>query len=238
MTTNTQVDETRDTMDGVHLNIRGAEKVSAFLGQYLLDTVPGIRRGENAQFESQMGKYTQLRDIALLESETDFLSYLQYLTQNLDRWSVAVLGTGDFVHGLGESEFAAMQALGFEKAASARPHENYAAVLDRGTLLFETVSDHLINVNQGLSNKVYLTLTAASKYDVAVEEKSTSLALSNAGTYPGKQGMNFLVWDNATGLPLDCRNFDTTTVDKTYSGNGNQITGFLRAYESAVCFAG
>jgi len=224
-----------DTLDGTHLNIRGAEKVSAWLGQYLQMKLPAAAAADDAQFVTELEKYRSIRDAALLQSETDFVSYLQLLQQNGNRWSVAITGGGDFLSGLEEADFLALQMAGFQRITQVPANGTYAAVTEMGSPVFEKADDHFINNTMKTQSGHTLTVTSASKYDVAVEEKQTTLSLSSTSLCQGREGLNFLVWDRLTGLPLDSKNFATGSGEKQAFAVTGTLKGYLSGYEAQVC---
>jgi len=225
-------DPTTDTSDGKHLNIRGAEKISAWIGAFLALRGVEPENWPEESFDSALDVYRDVREVAMLQSETDFLEYLNRLEQGKDRWSVAIASYGDFVSGLTAEEMQVLKKLGLEKIGRAVNGNTYAAVISEGETRFEELSHRYIDYMES-GNGRYLTVRSASKLDATVEGNVTSIAYNDHSAQAG-EGLLFLVWDNATGLPIDNKSFDTGTAEKpSYSVSG-VVTGYLRQYESAA----
>lgn len=75
---------------GYHLNILGAEKVSAYLGEWMVENIDGLNTDGNADYDASLETYRVVRDIAYFQAETDFTSFLDMLYENMDHWTIYI----------------------------------------------------------------------------------------------------------------------------------------------------
>lgn len=226
-----QVNFTTDTCDGgKHLNIRGAEKDAVALGLYLMENYD-IESQDNAQFNAALEKYRKVREVALLQSETNFELYLDRLIESLDKWTVLISVQDEYTAGLSEDDHIRFQEMGLKLISEGDFQNSYLSVIHSGEVEHEEVSDRKIEYSTKID-------------DVVVEMKSSgwltgpmvSISLNGEDYAFHNRGLNIVVIDDETGLVIDSVDFDTLQGTKPFSRNWTNINNYLRAYETAVCF--
>jgi len=217
-----------DTYDARHMNLRGAEKVSSYLGQFLRETLEPQKDSANVQFDTALETYRNIRRAAMLQTETDFQTYLKQLSDHREKWSWVVVGNGAFTGGLSQQDYLMLKELGLEKTADAADSMAYGAVFAQGNLKMEKLSDRYFEKHLAGENW-QLRLTAATEYDSVAEDRNASVSF-NGLEITISQGLTFLVWDNETGAAIDAKSFATGTPEKEFHLEQN----LFRNYEASL----
>lgn len=226
------VDFSTDTVDGgTHLNIRGAEKMSGVLASVLVEEFQ-LTGTPNDTYDAMMEQYQTVRDIAMLETETNFNAYIDRLADHLTDWTVFIIGSDDFTRCLTEDDCLQLQLrLGLQLADNAEFADAYVAAIQNAEIMYEAVSDwritHSLNVNGRKVNLIAAGWYAGPRASVVIDgtERATNV-----------RGLNFVVFDNDSGLVIDSVAFDTFLEKRPAFRKGGSARSYLRAYESAVCF--
>lgn len=234
--TDAGIDWTTDTCDaGAHLNVKGAEKVTDTLENYLLTNYE-IRGQNNPQYDKYCHYYKKLYAVATLQSEWNFYSYLELLNENKEHWTILVTAAEDFVLGMDNRGHDLLSDLGLTLNREAAFRDSYLAVIDQGYLKYEALSGrkteyrtdingfsfYLNSVGWNVGNRPYCSIQV-NGYDYAHYAS-------------GGRGLNFVIFDNESGLVIDSVSFDTSLESKISTRNQSLVTSLLRNYESQVCF--
>lgn len=207
-----QVNWKTDTHDkGNHLNIRGCEKASSFLGNYLTETYEFDTERWDANKEywnASAKKFQSLLDSYELPLIKDCSEYAQSVKKEDFITMVTVCGTtGDY--------FTKEQRSSFEKLGLHIPEESgenggaYLAILD-GTEVIEEQSGSGVKKSAGyaLGEDVFQVVSAdlsdAAKTDVRVNDESFEV---------NQPGIHIVVYDKTVKNVVDVVNFDTTKAD-------------------------
>lgn len=226
------VDFSVDTGDsGKHLNVRGAEKVSVLLAD-ILERVFQISGRPNSQYDVMLTDYQKARGIAMLETETDFVSYLNRLARHKEDWTIFISASNEYTFGMAPSDYALTEELlGLKLISDGRAFSSYMAVIDRGSLLYEAVSDRRIDHTMDVNGRT-VSLSSSNWYTFPY----VSVEIDGREYVQGNIGLNIVVLDNESGLVIDSVGFETSLPGKPAYRNGSNINDYFRAYESAVCF--
>lgn len=228
-----EFDFIQDTVDSLHHNIRGAEKVTDALGNYLLENY-AFNQGSNEEYDAYLEKYQKIRQIAYLQSEMDFEAYLNRLGQNKEQWTILISAYSDYVNGLDEESCALLEKLGLKLVAEGKQSDAYMAVIERGNVGYEAVSDRRIAYNTTLGEvKISMSSTPNVVY---YSNASTSIKVDGEEYTRNGRGLDFVIYDNESGLIIDSVVFDTYQTSKPATRNWSVIDTLLRDYESVVCF--
>ena len=219
------LDYRTDSIDGGwHLNVRGAEKVTRALRDYLLENY-GFTPRSDPQYDEDLPKYEKIKNVALLQSETDFARYLDRLIQNKDKWTTIIVTDDDYQNGMKPEDFAPFEQLGLKLIAGAAYGDAYVALIDRGYVKYEARSDRRIE---------YRTQTGGVSYELCSSGWYSTPhchVLINGLTYGMNiRGLNFVVYDNESGTVIDNVCFDTWQESKPYSRNKTAVTQYLQDY--------
>ena len=130
-----------DYKDVSHPNVRGAQKISNYIGRYLkthfsLDDVRTIPYYDYLKTQSE--QYKIVKDDSYLTPITSLSSYLSKIDQ--DRYTVFVTVAGDATMGMSDSVKKQMSDLGFRDFPSLSYGHAYAAVRTNGKVIQETIS--------------------------------------------------------------------------------------------------
>ena len=228
----TGVDFSTDTIDGgVHLNVRGAEKVSHFLSGWLDENFV-FDHAANDIWDAQLEKFDKVLEVALLQSETDFSEYLSRLIRNADKWDILISAREEFTNALNEDDFEKFRSLGLTLISRAKWVDSYLSVVKSGQAEYEAMSQRRINYKTELE---YNGKTVSMISSGANSISYASIKIGEQEYAPNKNGLNIVVIDRETGLVIDSCSFNTRHEEAAASRTIS-IYYYLRDYESAVCF--
>ena len=227
----TGIDWTTDTCDGgFHLNVRGARKVTAAMGTWLLDNFT-FPQTDSAQYDKYLALYHRASEVAMLQSETDFHTYLQRLIGGQDKWTVLVSSDEDFALGMDDAGFELLEELGLQLTREAAFRDAYLALIDQGEVKYEAVSGRQIDYSTFVDG-IEVSMGSAG-WNVGAYCK---LEVNGRDYAQNGRGLNFVVYDLESGLVIDAVSFDTSLPTMAASRNGTMINGLLQGYEAKVCF--
>lgn len=229
---NNVVDFSTDSCDGGnHLNIRGAEKVSAALETILPDVFLFENQG-NDIYDTQIPIYQKARTVAMLETEMDFETYIEMLNAHLSQWTIYIAAYDDYTQGMAEEDYVFLsQKLGLQMIDDGGYTDSYLAVINRGEVVYEAVGNRRINHSMTV-NEHSVSLTSSGWFNT----RAVSIKIDSREYALGGRGLNFVVYDNESGLVIDRVSFDTLQMSKPAYRTSSASDALFRAYESAVCF--
>ncbi|MCI8992672.1 MAG: hypothetical protein HFG80_08155 [Eubacterium sp.] len=191
-----------DNADSPHANIWGAIKITDYLGRVLTEQY-GIEPRKDAQWEETAVKFEQAKKDCELTKITDLSEYLSMLED--DRYSILVAVKGEATKALtGEI------LMFFREKGLAIPLENnenisYYAVID-GENVREEAGWESLSADGALRN-------GRVRYEITSEGKgsgdSCTINIDGEQYAPGKNGLNFVVYNNETRKVIDSVCFDT-----------------------------
>lgn len=217
---------------GDHLNIVGAQKVTAYLCSYIKEHYPQYCGKSAEQFEQYLPEYRKVRSAALLQTTSDFSEFVQILADNQENWTIYVTSYKNHTAGMTEADYELLGQLGLTEIAQAQNRTPYMAVVSGGEVLYEKLSDEAFEHTMTVGENI-VELGAAA---YAADDISTKILINGVEYGSNKRGLNFVVWDNETDLPLCITWFDTHTEEKTYGYKASTPNMYLRAFEEAVWF--
>ena len=225
------VDFTTDTLDaGMHLNLRGVEKVTRALETWLLNNFT-FTRERNEKYDIAIEKYHKVREVVYLQSETEFDEYLNRLLSLCDKSTILIAARDDYTTSLTEEELSLLGQLGLQMPAQGRFGNSYIAVIENGNVSYEALSDRRINHSSELNGGA-LNMSSSGWYTIPL----ASIKIDGTECAINGRGLNFVVIDDETDLIIDSVSFDTWQVSKPYIRNWTNIFNYLHTYESEVCF--
>ena len=223
------VDSLFDTHDSGHLNVNGAEKVSAFIEKILRQY--HISPNTNEKYDENLEKYRLVSTVAKLQSERDFHQYLETLSENAANWLILISACDEYTYSLDSQDFDSMEKLGLHLVQGGNFRDAYVAVINSGNVLYEAVSEGPISYETVLCNqKIKLYSGGGNNFSTC------NILLEGKDYSNGCRGLNFVVIDKETNLVIDAASFDTFSESKTFTRAVNETNTRLRAYESAICF--
>lgn len=204
-TTSLGLDCTTDTLDGMHLNLSGAEKFSAVLGKELkgLCDLPDRREEQGYEFlEKDYESYLHFRARQSLATDNRTASYFARMleTYDTDNYLYVFVASGDTTPSMTDTVKASLKALGLANVDSAAGDHAYIAVIDRGNVVYET-SDFSLTSDLYEEKVDGVSVLALSR---SAEEGSGSQIIVDLNNYDLQgPGLNIVVFDRETGKKVD-----------------------------------
>ena len=189
-------DPMRDLRDADHPNLRGAEKISDYLGKYLQENYDLKDYRQDGIDPVNMQLYHEDREDCYLKMSTEPMEYLENL--NNDRYGVIVQLTGDISeswNGAVQEKFA---ALGFKTDISAISGRNYVGVIERGNCVFEEAVVGPLDYSGSFDGRIDYTAWS----DIMYDEDDVKMEVAGEEEFFDEKGMNILVYDIAKGRIL------------------------------------
>lgn len=189
-------DPMRDLRDADHPNLRGAEKISDYLGKYLQENYDLKDYRQDGIDPVNMQLYHEDREDCYLKMSTEPMEYLENL--NNDRYGVIVQLTGDISeswNGAVQEKFA---ALGFKTDISAISGRNYVGVIERRNCVFEEAVVGPLDYSGSFDGRIDYTAWS----DIMYDEDDVKMEVAGEEEFFDEKGMNILVYDIAKGRIL------------------------------------
>jgi hypothetical protein len=210
-------DVNTDMKDKDHLNTIGAEKLSRYLADYLVENFSMPDRRGDFNFDLQIDRelYEQERTDAALNATSDAVEWLTLLKEHTPcRVFIATKGN---IGGKVSSDLAdALSALGLETDLnSLEDGDVYIAALNNSEVLVDLKKHGSASASVEMDNDITYTLTARNNDDGA----SVKLSVKSGGgnRFRNKNGINIVVYDETsneviTSVSIDVNNGNKMTV--------------------------
>ena len=199
-----------------HLNLSGAQKLTAYLGHYLVARCPvrDIRTNPTYDYMAEeLTAYRQRLNDANLTLVEDCKSYLSRLYRNRYSILVAVNPSGSTAYSAGLEQ--ALEQLGLD--ARATSGGSYVAALEQGTVLSDQWSSGTATQSVTLADGVSCTLLS----DGGKNASACSITIDGTEYATGDPGLNLVVYNHETGQVVDSVTFTLTT---TATETGTEVT--------------
>lgn len=222
------IDWMKDSIDGgLHLNFFGAEKVSAWLADYL-QNVCGLSGSVCAPYEEDLPLYSAVRELVRFHGTTDLQAYLDKLLQMKDV-SLLIAACDDMRSALPEEAIEKIHALGFQTDFNALAYsDSYIGIRDGAAVVCERASNRKLSLTGELSGGEEYSVSSCGWLLGAEAE----IMIDGTDYAVNKRGINIVVYDSKSGAVLDSVAFDTFTVPATCSRRSGWDTEIsLREYE-------
>lgn len=223
-----EIDWGKDTWDGgPHLNLNGARKISANIGNYLIINYDLVNERSD-QWDKDLTLYQKVRNVALLQLEQDFITYMNMLINEYNDTMIFIAASDDMSKGLNETDINTLRLLGLKMDYSQAFDNSYIAVIENGQVLYEALSNRPLNYGGvvGLLDRRY------DIYSSGWNTNSQALIRVNGVDYAvNSRGLNIVVYDVERDLVLDSVCFDTFSEYHTSVRNNGMINGFRQEFE-------
>jgi hypothetical protein len=218
------IDITNDFVDGgAHLNYLGARKISSYLANYISD-VYGIQPKDNAIYDKRMPEYNKLTKVADIQTETNFVEYMQKLYDNIENYIICFSTNDCFNASILDEEIEMLGVLGLKSDFySDKDYNNmaYIALIDGGIVKYEAISNRRIYYSYPDAN---INITSSGWLST-----SYSSIVYNGNEYSSNaRGINIVVIDKTSGLVVDSVYFDTWLEE--HVGVHKDVISKLEAY--------
>lgn len=222
------IDWNYDSSDGgQHLNINGAQKVSLNLGEYLKDYYE-LSDKRSEQWDKDLQSYQKTRKIAKLESQQDFISYINLLANEYQDKVIFISVAEDMAAGLTEADIVALRTLGLQTDFSNAYQYSYVAVIEYGEVKYEELSNRDLEYSGYIDKSGKNYTIYSSGYNT---RSSANIKLEGEQIAVDHVGMNIVVYDAERDLVMDSVCFDMALEEHTVIRNGSKTTKFLEAFE-------
>ncbi len=225
------LDWTKDTNDsGRHLNLYGAQKVSADLGSYLKEHFE-LSGEYTEQWDRDLRSYEKVREVALLELEQDFVTYIDLLTDVFGESTIFITVSDEMTVGLSAADIDALRNLGLQTDYTKAVQYSYIVVIENGEVKYEASSNRPLEYSGvcSRSGKEY-ELYSSGWWTVS----KASIQIDGTEYAVNTRGMNIVVYDDSRDLVLDSVAFDTWEEVHTPTRNNGRINGFAEAFEQYI----
>ena len=204
------LDLEKDSEDwGIHLNLNGAQKVSANLGEFI-EKKYKLPNDHNACWDKDLLLYQQVRSVAQLQLQQDFVDYINMLISDYKESKIVIVGSSDMTSGLNEEEINILKELGLQVNFSDASKNAYIAIIDDGEILYEALSNRQLSY-EGICGSNKIKLYSASWWKNSVDSSNASIRIGNSEYVYGGNGIHILVYDEKRNLILDSVCFDTSS---------------------------
>ncbi len=186
------IDITRDFWNQDHLNIRGAEKLTDYMAQYLLEngSYEDGRKTE-AYDEEEVAKYNIDRENKYLETANYFEDAVEAMTGK-DRYETVVQLTGEVSSYWNEKYQQLFEQIGLETDLASLQGNSFVGQYQNGSCIYEESSADKIERNGNFADGQPYQLT--SKNGLSEEDAVSTITGTDVGYH--KSGLNFSVYDS------------------------------------------
>lgn len=182
-------DTMRDMRDVEHLNLRGAEKISDYIGKYLKEHYDLKDYRQDGVDPVDMEMYYEDRDDCYLKMSTEPMEYLEHLDN--DRYGVIVQLTDDISENWDSALQQKFAALGFKTDISTISGSNYIGVLEHGACVYEQSAPEQLNYSGSFEGGI----DYAASSDILFKEEDVKMEVYGEEEPFEEKGMNILVYD-------------------------------------------
>lgn len=186
------IDTNTDFADGgYHLNFLGAQKMSALLGDYLASHYT-LDTKRTSEWDADFYTYKKVREIALLQLDYNFESYLTRLKDLLSDKTVFISASNEMSAGLSDGDKQLLRSFGIQTDFSDAYQRSFIAVIDNGVVTYEELSDSKISYtgNTSRSGSIYYLLS--SNYNTG---PSSEIVINGKNYSRNGSGLNIVVYD-------------------------------------------
>lgn len=186
-------DVTQDMKDMDHLNIRGAEKMSDYIGKYLVEHYELEDHRDSGLFsEEYLAGYHNKRTESYMISSGEVAEYFEYLDN--EKYDVIISGTNALAGSWTEEMQQAAEAHGVIQDYRQMPGSRFVWHIRNGECIYQTASDKEIPYEGVFADGTAMSLTNGDNIQLIYGENTAK---------KGTNGVSFFVYDNSTGKLVD-----------------------------------
>ena len=198
------IDWNSDTCDsGIHMNLVGAEKVTAFLAQYL-DECYDFNKSMSLDFQEHQATYDKYSKVTHVALEQDLHNYLSILSASKMNYLIILSAKNGMKSGLCEADIKGLSYIDptteFNNMGEA---DSYIAVLCGDDRYVNVSSEHQVYRKQ--INNLQIVVESAGYLDGNV----SSILINGQEYSMNQRGINIVVYDKESGLVVDRATCDT-----------------------------
>ena len=223
-----------DFVDEKHPNIRGSEKITNYLGRYILDTFgsfPEVSSAVQQQLKGEIEKYKRCREDAQLVFCDNLMDYLDLIYN--ERYTAIIAIRGDGASGMTDEVRAKLLEKDLDTFAQLEPYKAYVGVIHHGKVLREKTS---LSVGGRARMEGEYENGKVKLYNkrVSIPGDDSTIPSLSVGSYGGdvgnvyvkvgrrqgsekRYGVNIVVYNDETGERVDNSCFDASNGYKRTS---------------------
>lgn len=189
------IDFTKDFYDGYHLNRYGAEKITSYMGNYLINNFNIADKRNMIEYKDWNKEYEVYKRVINKETLSRLKSFQEW--QNLvfyDNYTVMLSINGDILKNLPETLKNDLKSFGLKKYNTNKANMRYAAIIDDNKVFFEEISNKPVTYKGRMKNIVNLLVSSDGKATINVSGKPRS---------KNKYGLNFVIYDKVNREIVD-----------------------------------
>ena len=222
------INPTTDFLDGGrHMNFLGTQKVSNILGDYLVNhyTLDTTRL---PMWDKDLQTYQKVRNVALLQLDFQFESYLSRLKDCFSDKTIFISASDEMSSALSDKEKKRLKALGLQTNFSDCYRKSYLAVIENGTVIYETSSDDKLSYSSEITGTNIPYSLVSSNYNTG---SCAEIVINNTNYARNTRGFNIVVYDTDTQMVLDSVSFDTFDPAHTANRDNASTLRYLQEFE-------
>lgn len=225
-----------DSMDGgAHMNLLGAIEVTEYLCNYLIEHYE-LKSEYIPDWEKDLEIYKRVKDVALLELETDFITYMNKLMNEYQDKTIFIASQEDMTRYLGDDGREVLKKLGIKTDFFNAYGSSFLAVIENGTVIYEGLANRTISYSGETlnSNRNYF-LESCARYatpTISVIYPIASIIIGSKEYAMNKRGINIVVYDDKRDIVLDSVCFNTWSENRDVYRNYTVVNEYLLEFES------
>lgn len=198
-------DKETSYFDGNHMNHVGAETVSRYLGNYLIENYqfePHAQEIEDA-WETDYETYEAYRDLRIMQSTEDLSEFAKLIKNS--NYIICLSIKDDATRGLTESELEELQSFGLNMRFVDHYRGSLAAVIDNGEVVIQKDG----NLNLSCEYEPYTNCeikVSSAGHNVG---NFSSIVINGVEYSQNKRGFNIVVYDKSKDEVVASTVFDT-----------------------------
>lgn len=229
-----QIDWSKDTHDGgQHFNLRGAEKVTDYLGSYLMEAY-GLEAKPSDDYDRDLPQYQMVAETAHLQMERDFGNFIRMLDNSGRDLTVFMAVCSDMSEGLIPAAIDILHSIGLQSDfASMDYSDTFLAVWEHSAdgenrIPYEAVSNRTLKYEyDGLPNGKIVKMMSKGGYEYA----DVYIKINEIGYAPRSAGLWFVVYDHDADEVIDSAGFH---FPESYDATCPLNSKLLRNYEASI----
>lgn len=222
------IDPATDFLDGgSHMNFLGTQKVSNILGDYLVNHYM-LDTTRLPIWDEDLETYKKVRNVALLQLDFQFESYLTRLKDRFADKTIFISASDEMSSALTDKEKERLQALGLQTNFSDCYRKSYLAVIENGTVIYETSSDDKLSYSGEIGGTNIPYSLVSSNYNTG---SCAEIIIDNTNYARNTRGFNIVVYDTDTQMILDSVSFDTFDPAHTANRDNASTLRYLQEFE-------
>lgn len=225
--------ETDSSDAGNHLNSLGAEKVSDYLGNYLIEHGLTSSKSHPA-YDNALKKYRKIYSVIKLQSTVDFKEYIRCLTAQKERLVIIVAASDEYVLGMTEEDYRLLSDLGLKLISEGEFRDSYIGILSKGENIYEAISDYEIKYTADIDGAEVKTESRNGWILIP----GASIRINGEEYARSDVGLNIAIYDLETGCVVDAVTFNTNNAAQYCVRDTGYSQRLLEDYESVLCFDG